>query len=634
MRVVLVNMPWASISFPSLALGILKRRVADQVPGSEVEVVNANLEFVDWLTSHAELTADEYESCASGSFSAYSEWIFSSALYDDPHYRSQEFFEHIAGQVPAELVSMAERLHRVAPAFVRQLADRITAGRPDVVGFTTTFSQNTAALAAARAVKRLAPGTHTVFGGANCDAEQGDALHRNFDFVDFVVRGEAEITFPQLLNTLESGGDLTGVAGLCRRLPDHTTVANAMDAKPLPPSALVTPDYDGYYEQHAASRAASWVEPKIVVEGSRGCWWGEKHHCTFCGLNGSFMEFRSKSPSRFVDEVMALVEKHHVLDVVVTDNILDMGYLTSALPMITETGYDLRLSFEIKANMRFEQLRILRDAGISYVQPGIENLSSHVLHLMDKGVSGCQNVRMLRDAETLGINVMWNYLYGFPGETEEDYTAVLAQLPALHHLCPARAATRLSVERFSPYFNRPELGFDDIRPEPFYSLIYDLPQQELRDLVYMYDSPPKGIDGALVDRLESAVNEWQLTYPQCRLSCYDLGERIVLVNTRPAFAWRVLCIDEPAEQAVFRLLDKPHTVAALLRKASAAHSQVDLGWTEELLEKWAALGLIFRESDSVVHVAPAAANQDLMRLAAPGIQAQQEQPAGFVPALA
>lgn len=634
MRVVLVNMPWASIAFPSLALGILKRRVTEQVPGSEVEVVNANLEFVDWLTEHAELAAEEYESCTSGTFSPYSEWIFSSALYDDPHYRSQEFFDYISGRVPAELVSMAERLHRLAPAFVRQLAERITASRPDVIGFTTTFSQNTAALAAAKAVKRLAPGTYTVFGGANCDAEQGAALHRNFDFVDFVLRGEGEITFPQLLTALPSDGDLVGVAGLCWRRPDRTATANAMDAKPLPPSVLVTPDYDGYYEQHAASRAASWVEPKIVVESSRGCWWGEKHHCTFCGLNGSFMEFRSKSPRRFVDELMRLVEKHRLLDVLVTDNILDMGYLASALPMIKETGYDLRLTFEIKANIRFEQLQILRNAGIIHVQPGIENLSSHVLQLMDKGVSGCQNVRMMRDAETLGISVAWNYLYGFPGETEEDYTEVLAQLPALHHLCPARGADRLSVERFSPYFNRPELGFDDIRPEPIYSLIYDLPEQELRDLVYMYDSAPKGIDGALVHRLEKAVEEWQRTYPGCRLSCFDLGDQIVLVNTRPAFDWRVLRIDDPAEQAVFRLIDKPHTVAALIRKASAAHVRVDLGWTGKLLDRWAALGLVFRESDSVVHVAPAANNQDLMRLADRGVQAQQEQPTGFVPALA
>ena len=71
------------------------------------------------------------------------------------------------------------------------------------------------------------------------------------------------------------------------------------------------------------------------------------------------------------------------------------------LPRIIDSGYDLRLHIEIKANMRRSQLRTLAEAGMIYVQPGIESLNSRVLGLMDKGVSGCQNVRMLRDgAET------------------------------------------------------------------------------------------------------------------------------------------------------------------------------------------------------------------------------------------
>ncbi|HKS46198.1 MAG TPA: RiPP maturation radical SAM C-methyltransferase [Amycolatopsis sp.] len=634
MRVVLVNMPWASIAFPSLALGILKRRVADEIPGGEVEVVNANIEFVDWLTDRAELAADEYEACASGNFSAYSEWIFSSALYDDPHYKASEFCDRIAGQVSPSLVSMADRLHRVAPDFVRQLAERIAAASPDVVGFTTMFSQNTAALAGAKAVKRFLPDVATVLGGANCDGEQGAALHRNFDFVDFVVRGEGEIVLPQLVKGLCGGADIAGLPGLCRRLPDGSSVANPMDAKPLPPAVLVPPDYDGYYEQHAASRAGTWVEPKIVVESSRGCWWGAKHHCTFCGLNGSFMEYRSKRPGRFVDELLALVEKHRVLDVIVSDNILDMGYLTSALPKIQEAGYDLRISYEIKANLRLDQLRTLRNAGITYVQPGIENLNSHVLHLMDKGVSGCQNVRLLRDAETLGLNVAWNYLYGFPGETNEDYTSILDQMPTLYHLTPAHGATRLLVERFSPYFNRPELGFRDVRPGEYYSLIYDLPERELHDLVYLFDSAPQGIDEAVVARLERAVDEWKLTYPGCRLSCYDLDEGIVLVNSRPAFEWRVLHIDDPAETAVFRLLDQPHTVPALVRKLTAAGFQADAAWAGELLRRWRELGLVFHDADSWVHVAPTAASTDLLRLADREIVAQREQSPALVPALA
>ncbi len=100
-------------------------------------------------------------------------------------------------------------------------------------------------------------------------------------------------------------------------------------------------------------------------------------------------------------------------------------------------------------------------------------------------MTGCQNVRLLRDAETVGVNLSWNYLYGFPGETEQDYDEIVGQLPALHHLGPPANSTRLKVERFSPYFDRPELGFGDLRPAAHYQHIYDLPEAELADLVYI-----------------------------------------------------------------------------------------------------------------------------------------------------
>src|SRR5260370_1218420 len=121
----------------------------------------------------------------------------------------------------------------------------------------------------------------------------------------------------------------------------------------------------------------------------------------------------------------------------------------------------------------------------TFWQPVTPLSISRVLRLMDKGVTGCQNVRLLRDAETVGMNMNWNYLYGFPGETDADYTAVLDQFPALHHLIPPTNPTRVQVERFSPYFDRPELGFGPPRPAAHYRFIYDLPETELADLVYL-----------------------------------------------------------------------------------------------------------------------------------------------------
>ncbi|WP_445271212.1 hypothetical protein, partial [Streptomyces sp. DSM 41634] len=60
MRVLLVNMPWAPIDLPSLALGILKRSVDERVPNGTADVLHANIEYVDWITKNTEFTLEDY----------------------------------------------------------------------------------------------------------------------------------------------------------------------------------------------------------------------------------------------------------------------------------------------------------------------------------------------------------------------------------------------------------------------------------------------------------------------------------------------------------------------------------------------------------------------------------------------
>ncbi|NUR24612.1 MAG: RiPP maturation radical SAM protein 1, partial [Catenulispora sp.] len=515
MRVVLVQMPWGALDTPSLAVGILDS--VARAAGHETVACYANLDFADWAVQELGLGFDGYDFFSDRSyFVGLGDWVFSGPLYaDEPQAAggsaadfAPEYLDYLnRNGVTPERLALAKSVRLRAADYIASLADRLAALEPDVVGFTTTFQQNTASLAAARALNQRRPQAAIVFGGANCDGPQGAALHRAFPFVDFVVRGEGELAFPALLSALEDDepASLSGIAGLCFRTADGASVANAMSAKPLPPAAMARPNHDAYFDRLPDSAAATWIEPKLVVEGARGCWWGEKHHCTFCGLNGSSMQFRSKPPEEFVAEVLHLARRHQVLDFLVVDNILDMGYFGTALPQIAATGYDLRLHFEIKANLRRDQFEVLRQSGVAQVQPGIENLSTRVLRIMDKGVTGCQNVRSMRDAQSAGVSVSWNYLYGFPGESEEDYATILDQMPALHHLDPPVGHSRIVIERFSPYFDQPELGFDLLRPATQYRHVYQLPEGELMDLAYCFMAPYHGIDDTVAGRLGDAI---------------------------------------------------------------------------------------------------------------------------------
>jgi ribosomal peptide maturation radical SAM protein 1 len=619
MRIVLVTMPWAAIEKPSLTLGILRQTLLKEVTGAEVTTVFGNLDYVDWLLDRRHFTFADYDYYAVESyFFGCGDWIFSSALYDDPGWRIDEFRKHMSARTDDERIAQAIELHQAAPEFIRSLAKQVSSLNPDVVGFTSAFQQNTASLATARELKTLCPGVVTIFGGANCDGEQGAAMHRNFPFVDFVVRGEGEVSLPAFIRQLNGDHQYAAIPGLCWRATDGASVVNAMPRSPLPPAAMVAPVFDEFFERFAVSKARNWAEPRLILESARGCWWGEKHHCTFCGLNGSSMQFRSKSPETFVTELLDAVERYKILEIAIVDNILDMSYLGSVLPEIAKAGYDLRMHYEIKANMKRDQLRVLLAAGVVHVQPGIESLSSRVLKLMDKGVTGCQNVRLLRDAESLGMQAAWNYLFGFPGEDAEDYHWVIAQFPALHHLIPPESAGDITVERFSPYFDRPDLGFGDLSVTESHRITYDLPERELYDLSYYFAAPERGIDDAVVRKLRTATARWKdAYYRKSRFTHSDLGEEIILVSTRSDFDWHVHSLADPVEVGLFRLLDQPHTVASLARKLSAAGTAVTEEPVAQVLSQWLTMGIVFAENGQFVQLATAATNQELQRWTSP-----------------
>ena len=117
--------------------------------------------------------------------------------------------------------------------------------------------------------------------------------------------------------------------------------------------------------------------------------------------------------------------------------------------------------------------------------------------------------------------ISWSYLYGFPGEEESDYKPIIEQFPALHHLPPPGGANRIAIERFSPYFDKPELGFADIKPAKMYSIIYDLPESELKDLAYVFDAPALGVTDAIgreLDQDDRAVAASVLRTAESRLT--------------------------------------------------------------------------------------------------------------------
>lgn len=518
--VVLVSMPFMDAKRPSIQIGLLKAVAGRH--GFPARTLHANLDFAELVGLDHYQALCEHRGCLIG------DWLFSveafGAAAPDPDGRLlDEFAAELSylGGGPAQLRDrLAELRRRDVPSYLDDLVERIPWGDFRVVAFTCTFQQSVASFALAKRLKRRHPGLVTVFGGANFDGVMGAELVRSVSCIDIAVIGEGEVAFPQVLSALAAGTELDGIAGVARR-----TAGAVAETPARPPSStlddLPVPDYDEFFE-HAEElgllapgrRRKVW----LPIETSRGCWWGAKHHCTFCGLNGTTMGFRAKSPGRVLDELVRQARRYRTFRFEAVDNILDMASFKGLFPTLVETGTDYEFFYEVKANLSRPQLRLLAQAGVSHIQPGLESLSSNVLRLMRKGVTAAANVNLLRWAQYYGIHVSWNILWGFPGESEQDVAAQMAVVPYLRHLRPPDSAARIWMERFSPLHTEGgSLLRQPPRPQRSYRHIYP-DDVDLDQIAYFFDyefadTVPDSAYQSLVDEVDAWSVAWRSGRP-------------------------------------------------------------------------------------------------------------------------
>lgn len=515
LRVVLVSMPFMETHRPSIQLGLLKTLAAKR--GFPVRTLHANLDFA------ARIGVDRYDLLCQHRGPLVGEWLFSLEAFPDTapdrDARMIDDFPDGLSHLGASQEELRERLLRMrgsdVPAYLDSLVGAFPWEEVAVVGFTSTFQQNAASFALARRLKQRHPHIVTIFGGANFDSEMGPELVRTVDCIDVAVIGEGDGAFPRLLTALAVGADLDAVPGLAYRSDGHVKVTPPTSAT-VPLDDLPAPDYEEYFQRAEDLGILPRVGHRNVwlpIETARGCWWGAKHHCTFCGLNGTTMSFRSKSPERVLDELASQAKRYRSFRFEAVDNIMDPAYLTKLFPVLVEdeTGYEI--FYEVKANLRREQLRLMAQAGVTHIQPGIESLSSNVLHLMRKGIRAIQNVNLLRWAQYYDIHVAWNLLWGFPGETEQDYAEQARAIPHLFHLPPPSSADRIRLERFSPLFTEHDVfRFGYRTPERSYRYVY--PQDvDLERVAYFFDYDlDGGLPDSAYDGIRRAAADWSIAW--------------------------------------------------------------------------------------------------------------------------
>ncbi|MDD2901333.1 MAG: RiPP maturation radical SAM C-methyltransferase [Syntrophales bacterium] len=490
----LINPPFGAIEHPSIGLGLLQ--ASARRAGFSCRTLNANLAFAERLG----LNLYFWFATSPNYLDFFGEWVFTESLFPETEATYEEYFRRFVTEelestfkavLPGHnLVETLRQTRKLAGEFIEQVAAEVVSTRPLVVGCTSSGQQNCASAALLKRVREIDNSIITLLGGPNCEGPMGQGLRRAFPWVDFVVSGDGEMIFPGLVRSLLQHGREVDE----ELLPEGVIGASRAAAPALPSvcravvwnlDATLPPDYEDYFEQLPRSRLAPKITPGLLLETSRGCWWGERR-CKFCGLNGMVLKYRAKSADRIVGEIESLCSRYNTWKVMFVDNNLEPRLASEVFSRLAERPEPLCLFFETRV-MDQRQLELMARGGIRWITVGIESFHPRLLALMGKGTSVLENIQVLRWAFDLGIRVSYSLMYGFPGERDEWYGEMADLLPLLHHLEPPHRIWPMKYDRFSVYHEEPQRFGLRLAPRKSYSYVYPLPPDLLADIAYFFE---------------------------------------------------------------------------------------------------------------------------------------------------
>jgi ribosomal peptide maturation radical SAM protein 1 len=210
-------------------------------------------------------------------------------------------------------------------------------------------------------------------------------------------------------------------------------------------------------------------------------------------------------------DISYLSQRYNSFRFRLVDNILEMKYIEGVFSEMASNNFDLQFFLEVKSNLTKKQIKSLAHGGANVIQPGIESFSINQLMEMDKGVRPLQNILCMKWAMYYGVEVNWNILIGFPGETDEDYRQQIQLIQLLSHLPPPECVGDLWLERFSPYYTRPEeYGITITGPGEAYPYVYDSEDIDLVRIAYDFEFTTQNeIDLTLKRQLTETVQSWK-----------------------------------------------------------------------------------------------------------------------------
>jgi anaerobic magnesium-protoporphyrin IX monomethyl ester cyclase len=321
----------------------------------------------------------------------------------------------------------------------------LTERNPDVVGVTMMSVDYNPARQAIAIAKEIKPEMVTIIGGPHVTIALEDSLR--IPHVDYLVTGEGETTFPNLLRAIQED-----------QPPEHRVLRGEtpdLDAIPLSDRGLFLDEWRkwGY---DLDSPEVPFVEelpaPFATIIAGRGC----LYHCTFCKPGEDYLfgkRTRRRSVDNVITELHMLVDRYHIASFMFHDDCLteDRDWVTEFTEKYIAEGFTMPFLCQTRADILVkheDMVARMAHAGLRGYFIGFESGSDRVLKFIRKGTTAEQNRQAARVCRKYGISIWANYMMGLPTETKEEVMDTV------------RLMKEIDPDYYSPAFFTPHPGTD------------------------------------------------------------------------------------------------------------------------------------------------------------------------------
>lgn len=348
----------------------------------------------------------------------------------------------------------------------KELARILDDYNPQVVGISAVTMEAVNMHEISAIVKETLPECKVVAGGPHPSSFIQKTLSDMN--IDYLVLGEGEVTFYELLENIEKGGDIKEVKGLAFRnnnniyLTPHREYIQDLDTLPFPDWDLINiEEYSNFYSMTNLGKRRY-----MALFTSRSC----PYRCIYCH-NIFGKGFRGRSPENVLQEIKLLYYKYNIRDFEILDDIFnfDRERTKKIFQGIIDAGLKVSVSFPngLRTDLLdYETLRIMRDGGVKYLSVAVESASPRIQKLIKKNLRLDKVREMIDHAVKLGIFTQGFFMIGFPTETEEEIKETLdfafrSPLHTAHFFIVTPFEGTELYDRYKELIDNVQLNFDE-----------------------------------------------------------------------------------------------------------------------------------------------------------------------------